>query len=151
VAVLPHNASPERVPPGKGLVTAYLRSRWCRSHWDLDDGAIVDHVLQAVKQVGVPARLERRVTGTYISRVVPATLIRRPGDYRALAATVGKALMGPTRVLFAGSDYLADSSTNRAVHSGEAAAEHARKYLGLPPACLPSDTAVIPGYGQAES
>jgi protoporphyrinogen/coproporphyrinogen III oxidase len=132
VTFLPHNASAQRVPPGKGLATTYLRSRWCRSHWDLADEEIVDRALQGLIRVGAPAGLESRINGTYVCRVAPATIIRRPGDYRALAGGVGKELERPARVFFAGSDYLADSSTNSASYSGQKAAERAAQYLGLP-------------------
>jgi protoporphyrinogen oxidase len=132
VTFLPHNAAPQRVPAGKGLATTYLRSRWCRAHWDVADEEIVDQALQGLNRLGAPAGLERNINGTYVCRVAPATIIRRPGDYRALAGGVAKELETPARVFFAGSDYLADSSTNSASYSGEKAAERAARYLGLP-------------------
>lgn len=131
VTFLPHNAAAQRVPAGKGLATTYLRSRWCRSHWHLADEQIVDRALRGLSRVGAPTGLESKINGTYVCRVAPATIIRRPGDYRALAGGLSKELEGPTRVLFAGSDYLADSSTNSASYSGQKAAESAARYLGL--------------------
>jgi oxygen-dependent protoporphyrinogen oxidase len=39
--ILDHNKSPDRAPPGKGVVTLCMRFDWARAHWSHPDAAIV--------------------------------------------------------------------------------------------------------------
>ncbi|MFI7344037.1 FAD-dependent oxidoreductase [Streptomyces sp. NPDC050085] len=119
--VLEHNQAPDRVPAGKGLVMAHFRGTWSAEHWDLDDSKVVDHALAETTRLGILPELAEHTVLSEVFRVSPCTVIRRPGIYRE-ASRIAASLNGRTRVQFAGGDFLAQSTTNSSLVSGENAA-----------------------------
>ncbi|MFC7308935.1 protoporphyrinogen/coproporphyrinogen oxidase [Streptomyces monticola] len=126
--VLEHNQHPDRVPPGTGLVMAHFRGTWSADHWALDDEQVVKHALAGTRRLGVLPELERHMTMAEVFRVSPCTVMRRPGEYRAIAR-FARTLRGDTRVRFAGGDFLAHSTTNSSVCSGEHVAAQLTRFL----------------------
>ncbi|TDD75072.1 protoporphyrinogen/coproporphyrinogen oxidase [Actinomadura rubrisoli] len=119
--VMEHNQAPDRVPPGTGLVMAHFRGTWSTRNWGLDDSKVIDRALEATERLGVLPELTSSATMAEVLRVSPCTVIRRPGEYRAITRAARALGAGP-RIQFAGGDYLAHSTTNGSVCSGERAA-----------------------------
>ncbi len=120
--VLEHNQSVDRVPAGKGLVMAHFRGDWSAANWDLDDSTVVDYAIAETRRLGLLPELEHGTTMAEVFRVSPCTVRRRPGEYRAIAR-IAATLRPDSRVRLASGDYLAHSTTNSSVCSGQRAAE----------------------------
>lgn len=118
---LAHNLAPERVSGNGGLVVAHFSGTWSAANWDLDDAQAVEQALAATRKLGVLSELAEHTTMTQVSRVAPATIVRRPGEFTAMAR-FARSLRPDARVRFAGGDYIAQSTTNGSLRSGEKAA-----------------------------
>ncbi|MFS8104201.1 FAD-dependent oxidoreductase [Lentzea alba] len=126
--VMEHNQAPRRVPAGKGLVMAHLRGGWAVDNWEMDDDAVVEHVIGETRRLGVLPEIEHHATFAEVVRLPLCTVIRRPGEYR-YAARIAPVLRAQAPIHFAGSDYLGQSSTNGSLVSGERAAAAVLKGL----------------------
>ncbi|MFF6824792.1 FAD-dependent oxidoreductase [Streptomyces longwoodensis] len=127
-----HNASPKRYPDGKGVVLVNPRREWCDKNWELEDEKLAAGCLASADRLGILPELHDHTEALYVNRFDPCLVVRRPGDIRALARF--RESFDPTsRVRFAGSDYLGNSSTNGAIASGESAAVGILETLGMKP------------------
>jgi oxygen-dependent protoporphyrinogen oxidase len=116
--ILEHHKGIGRAPDGKGLLSVYVTPQWCREHVDDDDervGALAAHELDRI----IPG-VEDSVEMVNVSRWDTALLLAGVGTWSSLARFQAKTPRGG-RVQFAG-DYIASSSTNSALISGERAA-----------------------------
>jgi len=113
-----HNQSPRRVPGGRGYVRADFRDGFARQHWEMSDSRLTDQVLASTHSLGILPELERHTMSTSVDRIEHALVLRRPGDYRAVARFAAT-LRKDARVQLAGADYLAHSSTNGSAAAGE--------------------------------
>jgi oxygen-dependent protoporphyrinogen oxidase len=129
--ILEHNQAPDRVPAGTGLVMAHFGGTWSAANWELDDSKVVDHAFEITRRLGVLPELESHTTMTEVLRVSPCIISRRPGEYRAIAR-FARTLRTDSPVQLAGGDYLAHSSTNASVCSGEKAARRILAQLRHP-------------------
>ncbi|WP_370950323.1 NAD(P)/FAD-dependent oxidoreductase [Amycolatopsis sp. cg5] len=126
--VLEHNHAVLRVPPGKGLVVAYMRSGWAEENWDRDDGYIVERVREETAKLRILPEIETDLGFARVVRVRQAIVDRRPGEL-SVARSIAPALHSQHPVFFAGSDYLGYSSTNGSLVSGERTAAKVVEYL----------------------
>ncbi|HEY1970938.1 MAG TPA: NAD(P)/FAD-dependent oxidoreductase [Pseudonocardia sp.] len=128
LAILDHNKAPGRAPAGTGLVTTYWRHHWGQRHWDDPDHDLVNAAMPAVRRL-FPG-LDPDIAFAHVQRWRHALLFAPPGRYASLgrfhAATPPRG-----RVRFSG-DWLASSSTNSAIATGDRAAEQLAAVLGRP-------------------
>lgn len=118
LAILDHNKAPGRAPAGAGLISTFWRHRWGRAHWDEPDDALVDRALPGFARMFPGA--DSTIRFAHVQRWRHALLRTPPGRYGSLARF--HAETGPrSRVQFAG-DWLAASSTNSAIATGDRAA-----------------------------
>jgi oxygen-dependent protoporphyrinogen oxidase len=116
---LGHNLAPSRAPNGAGVLTAFYMSDWSAAHWDDPDDTLVRETEERINRL-LPGWADE-VRATHVTRWRPALVASRPGTYRDLVAFQQRSDPA-VRVQLAG-DYLAQSSVNAAVASGERAAE----------------------------
>lgn len=118
LAILDHNKAPGRVPEGAGLISTFWRHPWGQAHWDDIDDQLIEAALPAFATM-FPG-VERSIRFAHVQRWRHALLRTPPGRYGSLARF--HAETGPMRrVQFAG-DWLAASSTNSAIATGDRAA-----------------------------
>jgi protoporphyrinogen/coproporphyrinogen III oxidase len=124
--MLDHNKVPGgRAPAGKGLINTYWTADWARRHDDDDDAAVTEAARAAVDRL-LPGFVDD-IEMSNIARHRPGTLIARPGTYRTRQRFWQ--LEDPaSRVQLAG-DWIAGSSTNASLCSGERAARRLRAAL----------------------
>lgn len=126
--LLQHNLHPQRVPQGRGLITAYLRGRASARFWNADDEEIADVVLAAADRLGVLPELARDTQAVYVDHLAPCVVTRSPGEYRAIAASAPRTALAP-RVRLAGGELYGHSTTIGSLTSGERAAQGVLKAL----------------------
>jgi oxygen-dependent protoporphyrinogen oxidase len=118
LAILDHNKAPGRAPAGAGLISTFWRHGWGLAHWDDSDSRLVDAALPGFARMFPGA--ESTIRFAHVQRWRHALLCTPTGRYSSLARF--HASLGPTaRVRFAG-DWLAASSTNSAIATGDRAA-----------------------------
>jgi oxygen-dependent protoporphyrinogen oxidase len=118
LAILDHHKAPGRAPAGAGLISTFWRHHWGRAHWDDTDERLVELALPAF--VRMFPGVEPAIRFAHVQRWRHALLRTPPGRYSSLARF--HAETGPRgRVRFAG-DWLAASSTNSAIATGDRAA-----------------------------
>lgn len=120
--IMEHNQAPDRVTGGAGLVMAHFGGTWSAANWDLDDAQVVDQALAATRKLGVLPELAEHTTMAEVIRVAPGTITRRPGEFPAVAR-FARSLRPDARVRLAGADFLAQSTTNGSLRSGERVAK----------------------------
>ena len=123
VVSLSHNLSPNRAPEGKSALTAYWMSDWSEQHWNKSDSELTQMTVETINRLfpGLANKLETSV----VTRWQPALVAATPGVYRGLV-DFANASDPSARVQLAG-DYLAQTSVNSSVASGERAAENIKK------------------------
>lgn len=118
LAILDHNKAPGRAPAGAGLISTFWRHHWGVEHWDDTDEQLVEAALPGFTSM-FPG-IEPTIRFAHVQRWRHALLFTPPGRYASLARF--HADTGPrSRVQFAG-DWLAASSTNSAIATGDRAA-----------------------------
>ncbi|MFE0104866.1 FAD-dependent oxidoreductase [Streptomyces sp. NPDC059009] len=120
--VLPHNLSPLRVPPGRGMITAYLRGEASRRLWDGDDAEAADRVLAGLAALGVLPEAGTHCETVHVDRIPNCVVRRAPGDYRRVARAAASYRPGGGRIQLAGGDLFGHSTTIGSLTSGEEAA-----------------------------
>jgi oxygen-dependent protoporphyrinogen oxidase len=122
VVGLGHNLAANRAPAGGGVLTAFYMNDWSLDHWGDDDEKLVGTTSELIDR-HFPGWADD-VEATVVTRWAPALVASRPGNYRNLADFQGRC--DPSdRIQLAG-DYLAQTSVNASVASGERAAERLR-------------------------
>jgi oxygen-dependent protoporphyrinogen oxidase len=122
VVGLGHNLGPGRAPPGSGVLAAFYMSAWSEAHWGSADDALVAETAARIERLlpgwffGRPAD----VVASHVTRWRPALVATRPGTYRELAIAMARD-RADDPIQLAG-DWMAQSSVNAAVASGERAA-----------------------------
>jgi oxygen-dependent protoporphyrinogen oxidase len=119
VVGLGHNLAPGRAPAGGGVLTAFFMTDWSKDHWDHGDDELVGTTCALIDRL-LPGWADDIET-SLVTRWDPALVASRPGTYRDLAAF--QARCDPADPIQLAGDYLARSSVNAAVRSGELAAE----------------------------
>lgn len=120
VVGLGHNLAPRRAPAGGGVLTAFLMHEWSVEHEKESDEVIADEVKGMLARL-FPSWPLTSVEARSVTRWNPALVASEPGTYRDLEV-LHRRDHAPLPVQLAG-DYLARSSVNGAVRSGEIAAE----------------------------
>jgi hypothetical protein len=92
--------------------------RWCHSSSPFQVSEPPTNPGRSTRHPGIPPELEDHTTMAEVIRVPPCILNRRPGEYRQVAR-FARTLRADDRIQLAGGDYLAQSSTNASVCSGE--------------------------------
>lgn len=119
VVALSHNLGPRRAPPGGGVLTAFYMTDWSGERWHDDDETLVSTTTKLVDR-HLPGWVDE-VDESVVTRWNPALVASRPGTYRGLRAFQQRS--DPADPVQLAGDYLARSSVNAAVRSGELAAE----------------------------
>lgn len=147
LAILDHNKAPGRAPEGAGLVSTFWRHHWGRAHWDDSDEQLVASAMPAVSRL-FPG-MDTDIAFAHVQRWKHALLYAPPGRYSSLGR-FHDATPATSRVRFAG-DWLATSSTNSAIATGDRAAEDLRAATGRPATGRPAPGRPAPGRpaGQA--
>jgi oxygen-dependent protoporphyrinogen oxidase len=116
--IFEHNKRIGRAPAGKGLLSLYPDPEWCRRNADIDDEQLMKQLVPQLERI-VPG-VEGKIDLVNVSRWNTALLVAGVGTWSNLARFHA---MTPetSRVQFAG-DYVASSSTNSALISGQRAA-----------------------------
>ena len=118
VVGLGHNLAPGRAPAGGGVLTAFFMTDWSKDRWDHADDDIVATTCDLID--GLFRGWADDVETSLVTRWDPALVASRPGTYRDLVAF--QARCDPADPIQLAGDYLARSSVNAAVRSGELAA-----------------------------
>jgi protoporphyrinogen/coproporphyrinogen III oxidase len=121
--VLQHNLHPYRVPEDRGLVTVYLRASVSQAVWRNSDDTIVDSTVHGIRKLGVLPEIEHDRRAVHVDRLWPSVLLRRPGEYRDVAAASAATRAASRRVHLAGGDLFGHSTTIGSLKTGEQAAE----------------------------
>jgi oxygen-dependent protoporphyrinogen oxidase len=113
-----HLKSPDRAPPGKGMVSVFLRAEWCAQRYETADEQVIPEVIGKLKPWfgDLGAYAEQIV----VQRWENCALLVRPGIFGEMS-THYRSINPSARVQLAG-DYAPFSSVNTAVVSGEKAA-----------------------------
>jgi len=119
VVGLGHNLAPGRAPAGSGVLTAFFMTDWSKDRWDHADDELVGTTCDLIDRL-LPGWADD-VETSLVTRWDPALVASRPGTYRDLAAF--QARCDPADPIQLAGDYLARSSVNAAVRSGELAAK----------------------------
>lgn len=115
---LDHIKAPDRAPPGKAMLSVFLRAEWCAQRYDTPDDQVLSEVLAKLKPYF--GALDSRIEEALIQRWEYCALMVKPGIFKMMSAY--KHSIDPrARVQLAG-DFAPLSSVNTAVISGEAAA-----------------------------
>jgi oxygen-dependent protoporphyrinogen oxidase len=122
-----HNKHADRAPDGRGLLTLFWHDRWARAHWDDADDEIVERTAAEASR-WVPELDDGPAFG-HVTRWPAGVILSRPGTYSRLHR-LAAARAQARRIHLAG-DYFGGSTTNAALCSGERAAEHVVRALGL--------------------
>jgi protoporphyrinogen oxidase len=121
-----HNKGSDRVPAGKGAVSAYFHHRWASKVAHLPDEQVFETGMVKLERV-IPG-IGKLVEGYHVQRWDFTATKSYPGYYKRLAEFMRGVDFG-SRVQLAG-DYFAMACVNTAVTSGEnAAARLIAKYL----------------------
>ncbi|WP_428309737.1 protoporphyrinogen/coproporphyrinogen oxidase [Hydrocarboniphaga sp.] len=116
---LDHLKSPDRAPPGKGMVSVFLRAEWCDQRYDTPDKNVIDEVLGKLKPY--LGDLGSSAEEIVVQRWANCALLVKPGIFAAMSRHY-RSINPTARVQLAG-DYAPFSSVNTAVVSGENAAK----------------------------
>jgi oxygen-dependent protoporphyrinogen oxidase len=116
---LDHLKAPDRAPPGKGLISVFLRSEWCAARYGTNDEAVLSEVLDKLRMYF--GDLESMVEKSVVQRWENCALMITPGIFRLMSG-FKRATTAKTRVQLAG-DFAQFSSVNAAIVSGERAAD----------------------------
>jgi oxygen-dependent protoporphyrinogen oxidase len=116
--IFEHNKRIGRAPAGKGLLSVYPAPQWCRENVETDDDQVLKELLPQLERI-VPG-VEGNVDAVNVSRWGLALLVAGAGTWSELSRFHGLTPKS-SRVQFAG-DYVASSSTNSALISGQRAA-----------------------------
>lgn len=121
-----HLKSPDRAPPGKGMVSVFMRAEWCEKNYETADAKVIDEVAGKLKSYfgDLQAQAEHIVT----QRWPYCALLVRPGIFGEMSKHY-RSINPNARVQLAG-DYAPFSSVNTAVVSGEKAAKLLAGRLG---------------------
>jgi oxygen-dependent protoporphyrinogen oxidase len=115
---LDHLKAPDRAPPGKGIISVFLRAEWCRANYETDERKVLDDV------IGMLGRyygdLASTVEESVVQRWEHCALMVKPGIFSRMSAYY-QSIDPNSRVQLAG-DFIPFSSVNTAVVSGERAA-----------------------------
>jgi oxygen-dependent protoporphyrinogen oxidase len=116
--IFEHNKKIGRAPEGKGLLSLYPDPKWCRRNADIEDEQLIKDLAPQLDRI-VPG-VEGHIELVNVSRWNTALLVAGVGTWSELARFHA---MTPatSRIQFAG-DYVASSSTNSALISGQRAA-----------------------------
>ena len=124
--LIDHNKGSDRVPPGKGALSAYFLDSWAQQAYGWPDEEIFRQGIAKIERVmpGIGALVE----GYHVQRWDFAATVSYPGYYKELAGFVA-GLDFQRRVQLAG-DYFSLACVNSAVTSGELAAQRLiKRYL----------------------
>lgn len=116
--VFEHNKGADRVPAGKGALSAYFMHRWALQAYALPDEEIYRRGMEKVERV-LPG-IGQQVEGYHVQRWDYAATVSSPGHYKKMAGFID-GLNVQRRVQLAG-DYFSLACVNSAVTSGEIAA-----------------------------
>jgi oxygen-dependent protoporphyrinogen oxidase len=122
VVGLGHNLAPNRAPDGGGVLTAFYMHDWSVGRWGDDDDKLVATTSDLIDR-HFPGWADEVETAV-VTRWAPALVASRPGTYRRLA-DFQRRCEPADRIQLAG-DYLAQTSVNASVASGERAADRLR-------------------------
>jgi protoporphyrinogen oxidase len=112
---LDHIKAPDRAPPGKGVISVFLRAEWCNERFETPDEDVIDEVLGKLRPYfgDLGATVEQQ-------RWENCALLVKPGIFADMSRHF-RSIDAKARVQLAG-DYAPFSSVNTAVVSGEKAA-----------------------------
>lgn len=116
---LDHIKAPDRAPPGKGIVSVFLRAEWCDERYETPDAVVIDEVLGKLRPYF--GDLSSSVEQTVVQRWQNCALLVKPGIFAAMSRHY-QSIDPKARVQMAG-DFAPFSSVNTAVVSGENAAK----------------------------
>jgi oxygen-dependent protoporphyrinogen oxidase len=126
VMILDHNKAPGRVPAGAAMATVYWHRNWAVWHWELPDEQVVSAAIDGVAQV-IPD-IAGNVSNGYVWRWDPCTVARPAGGFKALARFASS--LDPALPIQLAGDYLAISTVEKSLASGEDAAKRVIQKLG---------------------
>ncbi|MDB5971506.1 MAG: hemY 1 [Hydrocarboniphaga sp.] len=116
---LDHLKAPDRAPPGKGMISVFLRSDWCDERFDTEDNVVLKEVIAKLRPFF--GDISSSVEESMVQRWDYCALKVKPGNAR-LMSEYNRAIDPQARVQIAG-DFAPFSSVNTAVVSGERAAK----------------------------
>lgn len=115
--VFDHNLDPDRVPQGKGLLSAAWEHDWCEPRLELSDDELIERMLPSVQALVPDVR--ERLEFTRIDRWRPGVLRGTPGYCAAIAELVE--LLDTTGPIQLAGDFFTTSTTNGSVVAAERA------------------------------
>ncbi|MHB8694710.1 MAG: FAD-dependent oxidoreductase, partial [Solirubrobacteraceae bacterium] len=116
---LNHNKSPDRAPPGRGLIECCWEDRASRASFDAGDEEIAARTLRSVLRVF--PELQDQIEFTHVTRWALALPHTRIGSYKLIGEL--NARIDPTSKIQFAADYMSAAGQNTAVAFGTRAAQ----------------------------